>query len=66
LRKAQGKRNPNDFPVCSPEFEVLEAEFLQDVLAFLGDDPNEPDRFDELASEPITESRLVSCVISTP
>jgi hypothetical protein len=48
LRKAQGKRNPNDFPVGSPEFEVLEVEFLQDVLAFLGDDPNRPDIFDEL------------------
>jgi hypothetical protein len=48
LRKAQGKPNPNDFPVGSPEFEKFEAEFLQDVLAFLGDDPNEPDMFDEL------------------
>jgi hypothetical protein len=38
----------NDFPVGSPEFEKFEAEFLQDVLAFLGDDPNEADMFDEL------------------
>jgi hypothetical protein len=48
LRKAQGKPNMNDFPVGSPEFEKFEAEFLQDVLAFLGDDPNEADMFDEL------------------
>jgi hypothetical protein len=47
LRKAQGKRNPNDFPVGSPELEVLEAGFLQDVLAFLGDDSNKPDMFEE-------------------
>jgi hypothetical protein len=48
LRKAQGKPNPNDFPIGSPEFEKYEAEFLEDVLAFMGDDPAEPGAFDEL------------------
>ncbi|SAL49289.1 hypothetical protein [Caballeronia concitans] len=37
LRKAQGKPNPNDFPVGTPEFEKYESEFLDDVLAFMGD-----------------------------
>lgn len=47
MRKAQGKHNPNDFPVGSPGFEALEMEFLEDVLRFMGaDDPNEHSWFD--------------------
>jgi hypothetical protein len=46
MRKAQGKHNPNDFPIGSPEFEALEMEFLEDVLRFMGADPDEHCRFD--------------------
>jgi hypothetical protein len=48
VRKAQGKPNPNDFPIGSAEFEKYEAEFLEDVLAFMGDDPAIQGASDEL------------------
>jgi hypothetical protein len=35
MRKAQGKPDPNDFPVGTPEFEAAELDFLEDVLSFM-------------------------------
>ncbi|MEX3952004.1 hypothetical protein AB4Y40_30145 [Paraburkholderia sp. EG287B] len=32
MRRAQGKKNPEDFPRGSPEEEVTTAEFLHDVM----------------------------------
>jgi hypothetical protein len=40
LRKAQGKPDPNDFPIGSPEFVAAELDFLNDVLNFRAGDPN--------------------------
>lgn len=42
-RRAQGKKNPEDFPAGSPEWEAANDEFLRDLYVALGGDPNEPD-----------------------
>lgn len=41
IRKAQGKKNPDDFPVDSPEWNQSCEEFVNDVLVALGEDPND-------------------------
>ena len=41
IRKAQGKKNPDDFPVNSPEWHQVCEEFANDVLVALGEDPND-------------------------
>ena len=46
IRKAKGKKNPDDLPVDSPEWHQACSEFANDVLAALGGDPNDmPDDF---------------------
>ncbi|SOE95658.1 hypothetical protein SAMN05414139_08559 [Burkholderia sp. D7] len=41
IRKAQGKKNPDDFPVDSPEWHRVCEEFVNDVYVALGGDPND-------------------------
>jgi hypothetical protein len=41
IRKAQGKKNPEDFHVDSPEWHQVCEEFANDVLVALGGDPND-------------------------
>jgi hypothetical protein len=41
IRKAQGRKNPDDFPVNSPEWHQVCEEFVNDVLVALGEDPND-------------------------
>ena len=41
IRKAQGKKNPEDFPVDSPEWHEVCEEFSNDVLIALGCDPED-------------------------
>jgi hypothetical protein len=36
IRKAQGRKNPVDFPVVSPEWHQFALEFANDVLRVLG------------------------------
>ena len=40
IRKAQGKKNPEDFPPRSPECLVAMNEFVRDVCRVLGIDPD--------------------------
>jgi hypothetical protein len=46
IRKAQGKKNPEDVPVDSPEWHQVCQEFANDVLIVLGCDPEDmPEEF---------------------
>jgi hypothetical protein len=36
IRKAQGKRNPVDYAVGSPDWETADEEFARDILRILG------------------------------
>ncbi|OXC78643.1 hypothetical protein [Caballeronia sordidicola] len=46
IRKARGKKNPDDFPVDTPEWHQVCEEFVNDVLVALGEDPSDmPDDF---------------------
>jgi len=46
IRKARGKKNPDDMPVDSPAWHQVCEEFVKDVLVALGGDPNDmPDEF---------------------
>jgi hypothetical protein len=42
-RRAQGKTNPEDFPVGSPERETASEEFMRDVYFAMGGDPADLD-----------------------
>jgi hypothetical protein len=42
IRKAQGKPNPSDVELGTPEFAAVEEAFLRDVLRALGEDPDAP------------------------
>jgi hypothetical protein len=41
IRRAQGKKNPDDFPVDTPEWHRVYEEFVNDALVALGEDPND-------------------------
>ena len=41
VRKAQGKKSPEDFTVGSPEWQQVCLEFANDVLTVLGGDPDD-------------------------
>ncbi|MEY2440394.1 MAG: hypothetical protein QOI34_1779 [Verrucomicrobiota bacterium] len=46
IRKAQGKKNPEDVPADSPEWHQVCQEFANDVLIVLGCDPEDmPEEF---------------------
>ena len=36
IRKAQGKRNPVDYAVGSPDWETADEDFARDILRILG------------------------------
>ena len=41
IHKAQGKKNPDDFPVDSSEWHRVCEEFVNDVYVALGGDPTD-------------------------
>lgn len=45
IRKARGKKNPEDCVPNTPEHEQVLNEFLEDVLGAMGGDEDEPDGF---------------------
>ncbi|MFX1676036.1 hypothetical protein PWR63_27890 [Paraburkholderia sp. A2WS-5] len=47
IRRAQGKKNPEDFPPHSPECFAAMNEFVRDVCRVLEIDLNEPDVEDD-------------------
>ncbi|WP_213307519.1 hypothetical protein [Paraburkholderia sacchari] len=47
IRRAQGKKNPEDFPPHSPECLAAMNEFVRDVCRVLEIDLNEPDVEDD-------------------
>jgi hypothetical protein len=45
IRKARGKKNPEDCIRGTPEYELVLEEFLHDVLAAIGDEEDEADSY---------------------
>jgi hypothetical protein len=41
MRRAQGKKNPEDVPFGSPEWDAVGADFMRDVCKAMGGDPDE-------------------------
>jgi len=41
MRRAQGKKNPEDVAFGSPEWDAVSSEFMRDVGRAMGDDPDE-------------------------
>ncbi|MDQ0621941.1 MULTISPECIES: hypothetical protein [Paraburkholderia] len=46
MRRARGRKNPEDVEFGSPEWETVSAEFMRDVCKAMGDDPDELKRLD--------------------
>ena len=44
MRKAAGKKNPDDFPVGTPEWRDACDDFARDIVRVLGIDPDAPIR----------------------
>jgi hypothetical protein len=42
-RKAQGKKNPEDFPYGSPEWHAADEDYMRDLYRAMGGDPDEID-----------------------
>jgi len=40
VRRARGKKNPEDVPFGSPEWDAVSAEFMRDVHKAMGGDPD--------------------------
>jgi hypothetical protein len=43
IRKAQGKKNPDDYPIGSPGWLEVDEDFARDVLRAIGGDPDNLD-----------------------
>lgn len=41
MRRARGKKNPEDVPFSSPEWDVVGAEFMRDVYRAMDGDADE-------------------------
>ncbi|GAB2886073.1 hypothetical protein GCM10027093_21420 [Paraburkholderia jirisanensis] len=41
IRKAKGKKNPEDCVLYSDEWQAVDADFVRDLLRALGGDPDE-------------------------
>lgn len=41
VRKAQGKKNPEDFPYGSPAWHEADEDYMRDLLRALGGNPDE-------------------------
>ncbi|MBT2792732.1 hypothetical protein [Paraburkholderia strydomiana] len=46
MLRARGKKNPEDVPFGSPEWDVVGAQSMHDVYRAMGGDPDEPDKID--------------------
>ncbi|WP_433693266.1 hypothetical protein [Paraburkholderia phenoliruptrix] len=46
MRRVQGKKNPEDVPIGSPEWEAVSLEVMRDLCRAMGDDPDELRRLD--------------------
>ncbi|WP_408482841.1 hypothetical protein, partial [Paraburkholderia graminis] len=46
MRRARGRKNPEDVAFASPEWNTLSAEFMRDVCKAMGGDPDELQRLD--------------------
>ncbi|MFM0489146.1 hypothetical protein, partial [Paraburkholderia graminis] len=46
MRRARGRKNPEDVAFGSPECDALSAEFMRDVCKAMGGDPDELNRLD--------------------
>jgi hypothetical protein len=41
VRRAQGKKNPEDFPYGSPAWHEADEDYMRDLLRAMGGDPDE-------------------------